>query len=100
MNERIRKFREKAKFTQEELANQLNISVAEYSQIENGKQLTCELAKKIADILDINILKIIYDDNEYNLLQKKLWFIDIANDYTEDIDSVTEWYNSLLNGTK
>ncbi len=100
MNERIRKFREKAKFTQEELANQLNISVAEYSQIENGKQLTCELAKKIADILDINILKIIYDDNEYNLLQKKLWFIDIANDYTEDIDSVTEWYNSLLKGTK
>ncbi len=82
MNERISRFRQDANITQEEMAKQLGISIKQYLKIEKTGEITCEMAKKISEVLSINILKILYNNFEYKALQKKPWFIKMINEYT------------------
>ena len=53
----IRKIREKKGFSQEYMANVLNISQASYARLENEEtKVTVERLQKIAEILETNII--------------------------------------------
>lgn len=65
MGEIIRKYRIKRKYTQEELAELLDISTRQLQRIENGESITkISTLKKV-----INLLKI--DDKDIILMIKK-----------------------------
>ena len=102
INERIKKMREKANITPSKMAKKLNITTKEYIALEKTGEITCEDAKKIANILNTNILKMLYDIFEYNELQEKDWFITMVNEYTapyifirEENEFAKKYYESL-----
>lgn len=82
INTRLKNLRKKANITQTEMAEKLDMKVSQYAKIERNSEITCTLAKKIADIIDANILEILYDDFERKELRNKSWFIKMINDYT------------------
>ena len=101
INERIKKFRTKANISPTEIAEKLNISTEEYLDIENKRDFSCEHIKKIAEILEVNILKILYSSSEYDELKEKMWFIRMINEYNapyiihrEENDFFKNFYNS------
>ena len=95
MNKRLKKIRKALCFTQKEMAEKLNISITEYSKIEESGDISCNMIKKIAEVLNVNVLKILYDSSEYNLLQKKSWFQKMINEYTSPYIFIREENNSL-----
>ena len=64
-NFKIKKLREMRNFTQEYMADCLQLTQRSYSSIENGKtQLTIERLKEIAEILKVGIAEILDLDNQ------------------------------------
>ena len=58
--ERIKKFREFRNYTQEYMAENLNITQRAYSSIENGKtQLTVDRLFEIAKILNVTVIELL-----------------------------------------
>ncbi len=61
--EKIRLMREINQFSQQDIADKLNMSINGYSKIERGEtRLTVERMKQIADIFQINIQELLQDD--------------------------------------
>jgi len=61
----IKAFREIKNLTQEYVATKLNMSTANYSNLENGKiELTLSRLIKIAEIMDVDFRKMLYFDEE------------------------------------
>lgn len=60
VNEKIRLLREKNHFTQEEMANRLQLSTNGYANIERGEtKLTFERLEQIAEIFDIDVTELV-----------------------------------------
>ncbi len=102
IHERIRHLRKSAKITQAEMSKRLGISIVQYSKMEKMGNFPCEKVKEISKILDVNILKILYDALEYKSLQERGWFIEMVNDYTapyvfirEENEFAKKYYESL-----
>ncbi len=52
----LKRYREKNNYSQEELANKINITQQAYSNYENGNRLpSIEILIKIADLYDISL---------------------------------------------
>ncbi|MDR0295078.1 MAG: helix-turn-helix domain-containing protein [Prevotellaceae bacterium] len=65
--DRIRLLRSEKKLTQENMANDLGISVTAYSKIERGKtNISMSRLKQIAEALGVSTLKITHPDMENN----------------------------------
>jgi hypothetical protein len=59
-HEKIKKFRELRNYTQEYMAENLNVTQRAYSSIENGKtQLTVDRLFEIAKILNVTVIEIL-----------------------------------------
>ena len=64
----IRKAREKKGYSQEYMADKLDINQATYARLENEEtKITLDRLYKISEILEVNILDLL--DNEKNLIQ-------------------------------
>lgn len=62
MNNLIKIYREKSGFTQQQMAEKLNIAVSTYNMIENGKRgISLYKAKKISILLDVSIDELFFD---------------------------------------
>ncbi|WP_395147914.1 helix-turn-helix domain-containing protein (plasmid) [Moraxella atlantae] len=60
INEKIRLLREKNHFTQEDMANRLQLSTNGYANIERGEtKLTFERLEQIAEIFDIDVTELV-----------------------------------------
>lgn len=74
---RLKKAREKAKLKQEDVILKLNklgfdVKQSSLSRYENDKrEMELKLLKALADIYQVNVLKIIYDDDEYQRLMER-----------------------------
>ena len=69
---KIRKYRTEKGYTQEFMANQLGISQNAYHKIESGQtQIKAQTLEQIADILEVDRLKLMSDENnKYKIRQK------------------------------
>lgn len=67
VNEKIRLLREKNQFTQEEMANKLQLSTNGYANIERGEtKLTFDRLEQIAEIFDIDVTELVsYGEHNY-----------------------------------
>ena len=64
MGSRIKVAREAKRFSQEYMAAMLNITQASYSRLESGITKTNVVRlKKISDLLDLDILRLIYGED-------------------------------------
>lgn len=65
MNTKLKKIRQKNKYTSRYIANVLGISKPFYSQIENGRRrLTYDMAIKIAYIFKMKPDELFYEDHK------------------------------------
>jgi transcriptional regulator with XRE-family HTH domain len=87
--ERIRSIRLAKNFTQEYMAEQLDIDVANYGRLERGKsKIDIERLKRIADILSVSLEEMVSEketnqflkqERAINLLEEMLTEIKIIN---------------------
>ena len=78
-HEKLKKFRELRNYTQEYMAENLDITQRAYSSIENGKtQLTVDRLFEIAKILNVTVIEILdleittsYNNNFWSLSQQR-----------------------------
>lgn len=67
IGQRIRKYRKAHGLSQEQLAEQINISTTHMSHIETGNtKLSLPVFVKIAEVLEIQTDDLLYDKNESN----------------------------------
>lgn len=80
--QRVKKFRLKHKFSQEELAEKIGIAVTNMGKIERGESfVTAVTLEKLADVLDIEV-KELFDFESYKSIEdmrKELNF-DLQNE--------------------
>lgn len=70
---RIKKFRELRNYTQEYMAEKLQISQNTYSNLEAGKsKLTIERAKEIADILEVPFWELVSEQPVFNVWNNEI----------------------------
>lgn len=107
ITERIKEIRTQNNIASEEMARILKIDTSEYLKLENDPNISCENVKAIAKILNVNVLKKLYDVFEYKELQEKEWFISMINEYTaphiiirEENEFIKNYYDSLKNSGK
>ena len=63
INERIRYFRRKLKYTQADVAKMLDMKISTYSQMERKGNITCETLIKLTHILKTDALTLLYGEN-------------------------------------
>lgn len=63
VNDRIKEMRKKRQYTQAQLAELLGLKCSTYSQMERKGSISVEMAKRIAEILDVDSDYIIYGEN-------------------------------------
>ncbi|MBU3911370.1 MAG: helix-turn-helix transcriptional regulator [Candidatus Omnitrophica bacterium] len=92
---RIRTFRNSRGWTQERLAEQIDIHPTYISRIESGKKFpTLCIICKIADVLNINVYELLIDEVKINSTEyKKKKLISIVN---ESKPANLELYSALL----
>lgn len=65
VNEKIRKIREEKEWSQEQMAERMNMSLNGYAKIERGEtKLHLEKLEQIAQILDIDVVSLISPDDK------------------------------------
>ncbi len=64
INERIKELRNKKKMTQEELGKALGMKCSTYSQMERKGKITVDMARRIAEILDVAPDIIMYGEKQ------------------------------------
>lgn len=85
-HEKIRLFREANHWSQEEMADQLNMSSGGYAKIERGEtKLYIEKLQKIAQVFNINIQDLLDDGKDI--------FICIGGDNLNNINNKTDAIN-------
>lgn len=68
----LKELRETAGYTQEDMAEKLDVVVSHYNMMENGKRkISLDFAKKIADIFGKSIDEIFFADNFHNMTNKE-----------------------------
>lgn len=74
INERIRHFRKRLKYTQADVAKMLDMKISTYSQMERKGNITCETLIKLTDILKTDALTLLYGENyeESNVNSKEI----------------------------
>ena len=74
INERIRYFRRKLKYTQADVAKMLDMKISTYSQMERKGNITCETLIKLTNILKTDALTLLYGENyeESNVNSKEI----------------------------
>ncbi len=83
INKRITYYRKKQGLTQEEVAQKLGMKLNAYSRAEREGNITCEMAIKLAEIFEIDIKVLLYEnpvEDEIRLLEnyrKQLDFNEI-----------------------
>lgn len=88
LGKRIREERNKLNLTQEQLAEDINISTAYVGQIERGERsLTLDKLIKVANRLGVTVDYLLYDymDSE-NISYKDLWLQLTAGRTTEEVE--------------
>ncbi len=73
INKRIIYYRKKRGLTQIEVAQKLGMKITTYSQAERENNITCEMAIKLAEIFNIDVKYLLYEDpslEENRLLEK------------------------------
>lgn len=66
INQRIAAYRKRAGYTQQDIADALNMKLSTYSQKERCSDVTCDFALKIARYLDIDIRYLLFGDDKYS----------------------------------
>lgn len=70
INEKIRKFRESKEWSQEQMAEKLNMSLNGYAKIERGEtKLYLDKLEQIAQILDLDVVELIQSGEKNICLQ-------------------------------
>lgn len=64
VNERVRKARKQAKYSQAQLGKMLNLKTSTYSQKEREGKFSGEDLLKLADIFKVDVREFLYDDTE------------------------------------
>lgn len=84
---KIRKLREVKDYSQEYMANRLEISQNVYSKIENGLQkLTTERLKRIAEILEVPQEELINDDLKiFNIYNNTYGYIENLQEENKEL---------------
>ena len=82
---RIKKIREFRNFTQQHLADKLDISQNAYSKIENGTtKLTIDRLEQIANLLDVPIESVLSNEKQvFNVENHAKFYAHIENLYEE-----------------
>ena len=63
VNEKIRKFREAKDWSQEQMAEKLNMSLNGYAKIERGEsKIYLDKLEQIAQVFDINVIELMQSD--------------------------------------
>lgn len=63
MNNKMKSYREKANFTQKQMAEKLGIAVSTYNMMENGRRgISLLTAKKTSLLLNTSIDKLFFND--------------------------------------
>ncbi|MGD9564483.1 MAG: helix-turn-helix domain-containing protein [Pyrinomonadaceae bacterium] len=57
-----------AKYTQEEFAKMLDVTIPTLSRIENGRNASYEIIVKICQLLDIDSAKVFYSSRKVSLV--------------------------------
>lgn len=92
---KIKKYREMKNYTQEYMADKLNISQNTYSKIESGGiKLTVDRLKQIADILETPLEEIIHGENQvYNFhnsnIEKFYGYIESLQEDNKELTMTT-----------
>ena len=65
INEKIRRIRESKEWSQEQMAEKLNMSLNGYAKIERGEtKLYLDMLEQIAQILDIDVVELMQSDGK------------------------------------
>lgn len=64
INERVKYYRGLKGYSQKEFSEMLDIKKTTYSYVEKEGNISCELAKKMAEILEIDIRLLLYGEDE------------------------------------
>lgn len=88
--ERIRSIRLARNFTQEYMAEQLTIDVANYGRLERGKsKVDIEHLKKIASILGVSLEELV-SEKEANQFLKQEKAISILEEMLQEIKTINQ----------
>lgn len=82
VNQRIRHYRKKLKYTQADVAKMLDMKISTYSQMERMGNITCETLIKLTDILKTDALTLLYGEK---MLCKEIPKIE---EIKKDIDGI------------
>jgi len=89
VSKNIRKFRDLKGFSQEYMAEQLNLSQSSYAKIENNHtKLTVDKLNEISKILEVNIANLFQHENIYNITKKEI--VNFENLYMENKELLKE----------
>lgn len=92
INERIVRYRKFAGITQKEMADFLGIKLSTYSQKEKKGIIDCETLKKIAEVFEIDIMLLLYGENNY-----ESEFIPVDKLTLQEKELVTMYRNASKN---
>lgn len=107
LGKRIKKIREEKGFTQQQLADELGISIHTVSKYEQGqREPSMEIMNKIANILEVELFEFIVDKEDvlkkWNVelnndrLSKELKLIELLKDlYPNDFSFIIDLFNRL-----
>ena len=83
---RVKKFRQKAKFSQEELAEKIGIAVTNIGKIERGESfVTASTLEKLAEVLNVDV-KDLFDFESYKSID------DMRNELNLDLQKESNVY--------
>lgn len=64
INQRIKRYRNKLDYNQQDVAEKMGMKLSTYSQMERGGKVSCERITKLAEILNVDVLTLLYGENE------------------------------------
>ncbi len=64
INERVKYYRNLKGYSQKQFSEMLNIKKSTYSYIEKDGNISCEIAKRMAEILEIDVRLLLYEQSE------------------------------------
>ena len=99
INERVVKIRKKHGFSQENLADKLNMKLSTYSQMERSGKIPCEVLVEIAEVFKMDIRYFLYDNFEKCAQIEKEPMIIVKDNFMDDEERyiVTTYRNLNIN---
>jgi len=95
LSKRIRNIRESLGYSQEYVADQMNISQQMYSKIEKNPERTAyDRLKKLAFILQVDVITLLADNDQSNISQMPIASIEVSGNMT--IQAILETHKRNL----